>query len=191
MPPELSPLLDPKPLPGPSAEPAAPILCWFCIRAQPKHEHVAAASLRKDLGLEIFLPRLRLKRATSRGPVWFNEALFPNYLFARFALSSRLLAVQHARGVRDIVHFGPRWPVVPDTVILSLQAALGPAELHVLPDNFQAGQPVQIAGGAFHGLSAIVMRVMPSQERIAVLLEFLGRQTPVELPLASVVMARS
>jgi transcription antitermination factor NusG len=34
----------------------------------------------------------------------------------------------------------------------------------------------------FHGLRAVITRVMPSRERVAVLLEFLGRQTTVELP---------
>ena len=172
-----------------STTPALP--AWFCIRTQHKHEHIAAASLRKDLGLETFLPRLRFKRSTQRGPVWFTEALFPNYLFARFSLASRLLAVQHARGVRDIVHFGQRWPAVPDPVIASLQSALGPAEVHVLGDDLQPGQFVEIAGGVFHGLSAVVLRVMASQERIAVLLDFLGRQTPVELPLTAVVPLRN
>jgi hypothetical protein len=32
-----------------------------------------------------------------------------------------------------------------------------------------------------HGLQALVTRVMPSKQRVAVLLDFLGRQTVVEL----------
>jgi transcription antitermination factor NusG len=39
----------------------------------------------------------------------------------------------------------------------------------------------------FHGLLAVVTRIMPARERVAVLLEFLGRQTTVELAGGAVV----
>ncbi len=40
---------------------------WYCARTKPKHEHIAAANLLKNLGLEVFNPRLRVERATQRG----------------------------------------------------------------------------------------------------------------------------
>ena len=48
--------------------------------------------------------------------------------------------------------------------------------------HFVPGDEVEIAEGAMRGLRAIVTRVLPGRERIAVLMEFLGRQTMVELP---------
>ena len=166
---------------------ATPTPSWFCLRTQPKHEHIAAAHLQQDPEVQIYLPRIRFKRATRRGPVWFTEALFPNYLFARFDLAACLRRVCHARGVRGVVHFGDRWPVVPDAVIAELRATVGADQVHVVHDELQPGEPVQIVGGAFHGLQAVVTRVMPSRERVAVLLDFLGRQTAVELPGAALV----
>ena len=155
---------------------------WFCVRSQPKHEHIAAAHLEKEADIEVYLPRIRFKRATRRGPVWFTEALFPNYLFARFDLAACLRRVCHARGIRGVVHFGDRWPIVPEAVVEELRAALGTDPVHVIREELQPGEVVQIAGGVFHGLRAVVTRVMPSRERVAVLLDFLGRQTTVELP---------
>jgi transcriptional antiterminator RfaH len=155
---------------------------WFCLRTQPKHEHIAAAHFKNDPDIEVYLPRIRFKRATRRGPVWFTEALFPNYLFARFDLAACLRRVCHARGIRGVVHFGDRWPIVPEGVIGELRATVGADEVHVVRDELQPGEVVRIAGGVFHGLQAVVSRVMPSRERVAVLLEFLGRQTSVELP---------
>ena len=160
----------------PGAAPA-----WFCLLTQPKHEHIAAAHLKDDPEIEIYLPRIRFKRATRRGPVWFTEALFPNYLFARFDLAACVRRVSAARGVRGVVHFGDRWPVVPEAVIEELRATLGADQVHVVGDELRPGESVRIAGGAFHGLQAVVTRVMPSRERVAVLLEFLGQQTTVEL----------
>lgn len=161
---------------------------WFCVRSQPKHEHIAAAHLR-GMDLEVFLPRIRFKRATKRGPVWFTEALFPNYLFARFDWMKCLSEVMHSRGVSSIIHFGSQWPVVPDSEMAALRSLAGDAELYEMPGEFNAGDEVKISGGAFDGLAAVVTRVMPSRERVAVLLEFLGRQTPVEVDLSQLVPA--
>ena len=168
--------------PPPGQKPA-----WFCVRTQPKHEHIAAAHLKQDVDLEVYLPRIRFKRATRRGPVWFTEALFPNYLFARFDLAACVRRVCHARGVRGVVHFGDRWPIVPETVIEELRATVGADNVHVIREELRPGETVQIAGGVFHGLRAVITRVMPSRDRVAVLLEFLGQQTTVELPGGAVV----
>ena len=156
-------------------------IAWFCLRTQSKHERIAAASLKKNLELEVFLPRIRFKRPARQGPVWVTEPLFANYLFARFALSAHLRRVQSARGVVGVVHFGRHWPAIPDAVIAELRATIGDQELHVIASKFDPGDAVEIAGGAFHGLQAVVTRVMPSKQRVAVLLDFLGRQTMVEL----------
>jgi transcriptional antiterminator RfaH len=167
------------PTPAPSAGDGA---LWFCLKSQPKHEHIAAAHLRQNSTVGVFLPRVRFKRATRRGTVWVTEALFPGYLFARFDWQSSLRLVQHSRGVRGVVHFGERWPAIPEAVIRELQQAIGADELRTIPENFIPGDEVEITEGAMRGLRAVVTRVMPGRERIAVLMEFLGRQTMIELP---------
>ncbi len=137
--------------------------------------------------MEVFLPRIRFQRSTRGGPVWFTEALFPGYVFARFELSARLRQVSHARGVCGVVHFGRDWPAIPDAVIADLRASVGHREVHILPPGLQPGETVIISGGAFHNLNAVITRVMPARQRVAVLLDFLGRQTAVELGEAAVV----
>ena len=160
---------------------------WFCLRSQPKHEHIAAAHLRKMADVEVFLPRVRFQRATRQGMAWVTEALFPNYLFARFDWETQLRQVQAARGVGGVVHFGDRWPVIEPAVIADLQAAIGTDELHTIATQLTPGDGVEIAEGAMRGLHAVVSRVIPSRERVAVLLDFLGRQTTIEVPLHSVI----
>ena len=56
---------------------------WYCARTKPKHEHIAAANVRRNLGLEVFHPRLRIERTTRRGLVRNVETLFPCYIFIR------------------------------------------------------------------------------------------------------------
>ncbi len=165
-----------------SAGPSGDGPLWFCLKSQTKHEHIAAAHLRQNTTIEVFLPRIRFKRATRQGTVWVTEALFPSYLFARFDWQASLRLVQHSRGVRGVVHFGERWPAIPEEIIRDLQQAVGTEELRTIPETFVPGDEVEIAEGAMRGLRAVVTRVLPGRERIAVLMDFLGRQTMVELP---------
>ena len=161
-------------------------MAWFCLRSQPKHEHIAARHLRQLAGLEVFLPRVRFQRKTRQGLVWVTEALFPNYLFARFNWKTMLRLVHHTPGVAGVVHFGTRWPTIADGVIEELRRLFGSAQVHVISGEPKIGDAVQIVGGVFHDLHAVVTQVMPARERVTVLLEFLGRQTAVELPLGNI-----
>jgi transcriptional antiterminator RfaH len=172
--------------PDDSALAAGEELAWFCLQSQQKHEHIAAAHLRQE-SVEVFLPRIRFKRPSVRGPVWVTEVLFPAYLFARFNWRDSLRLVRHAPGVSRVVSFGHLMPTIPDEVIAELRQQVGDKELHVIPDTVQAGDAVQISGGAFHGLQAIVERVVPARQRVQVLLDFLGRQTSVEVSVEAVV----
>lgn len=162
------------------------LAAWYCIRSQPRHEHIATANLRHRLAVDVFHPRIRFKRATCRGPVWTTESLFPNYLFARFDWKAMLSKVQHTAGVAGVVHFGMFWPTVPAEVVAELKRNVGEDETRIIEETLRVGDEVQVVGGAFNGFSAIVTRVLPARQRVAVLLDFLGRQTVVELDRAAV-----
>ena len=162
-------------------------LIWFCLKAVPKHEHLAAASLRKNLSLECFAPRIRFRKSTRRGPVWFTEAMFPSYLFARFVYAANHRQVQHMAGVSTIVRFGDQIAALPDATILALRHASNDEETFVIEPEVRVGDEVRIATGAFHGLEAVVTQVLPAKERVKVLLEFLGRSVEAEIPLPEIV----
>lgn len=164
---------------------------WFCVRSQPKREHIAAANLARLYRLEIFNPRLRAKKVTRRGPVWFVENLFPNYIFARFILATQLDDVKFTPGVSNVVHFGVRYPAIPPQIIEDLRQHFGPSELQLSADVPAQGEVVTITEKVLGGFRAVVLRVMPARQRVQVLLEMLGSTSMVELSLASVVPERS
>jgi transcription antitermination factor NusG len=137
--------------------------------------------------LEVFHPQIRFRRPTRRGPIWVTEPLFPNYLFVRFDWYRLLSGVQHALGVAGVVHFGLFWPTIPDSVIQELRNSVGTDETRVVEQTLEVGTEVLIAGGSFDGFRAVVTRLMPARQRVAVLLDFLGRQSVVELDCNSVV----
>jgi transcriptional antiterminator RfaH len=161
-------------------------LAWYCLRSQPKHEHIAAAHLRSLEGVVVYSPRIRFRRVTRQGLVWVTEAMFPGYLFARFNLATMHRRVAHAHGVSCIVRFADRYPTIEDEVISQLQECAGGAEVTQLDYGVSAGDDVKIVEGAFAGLEAVVTQVMPARERIKVLMDFLGRKIEAEVECSSV-----
>jgi transcriptional antiterminator RfaH len=95
---------------------------WFCLRAQAKREHLGAAYLRQHLEVEAFCPRVRFRKRTIRGPVWFVESMFPGYLFARFDHATFYRRVRQGRGIQGFVRFGDRFGLLPDELIDQLKA---------------------------------------------------------------------
>ncbi len=160
---------------------------WFCLKSQPKHEHIAGEQLRRWGEVEVFCPRIRFRRKTRAGGVWVTEALFPGYLFARFEPEALLTRVRSARGVSGIVRFGQKYPLVPDATIQELRAKMDAAELVTVEPGLEPGAAATIAGGAFSGLQCVVHHHLPAHQRVSVLLEVLGRITLVELAERDVV----
>ncbi len=156
---------------------------WYCIRSQLKHEHIAAAHLCLIPGVEVFNPRLRLLRTTRRGPVWSTESLFPNYLFARFVLESKLEKVRYTPSVKMVVQFGDAVPTIPDAVIQQLQRDLERMSANVLVETPDEGEEVEVAAGAFKGLNGRVTRVLPAKRRVQILLDMMGRSIAAEFSL--------
>src|SRR4051812_41309454 len=156
-------------------------VAWYCVRTQPKHEHIASANLHRNLGLEVFHPRLRLERPTSRGVVRVIEPLFPCYLFVRFNLNERLDEIRYVGGVSSLVHFGNGIPVVPDAVIDELRQCFETEEAMDVEESLRPGVEVTVAQGSFLGFRGIVVRLMPSRQRVQILLDFLGRTTVAEV----------
>jgi transcriptional antiterminator RfaH len=164
---------------------------WYCARTKPKHEHIAAANVRKNLKLEVFNPRLRVQRATKRGVVRLVEPLFPCYIFIQCVIEEKINEIQHANGVNSLVRFGDKIPKVDDAIIEELQNYFAAEETMTLEDRLAPDDEVIIADGAFVGMQAKVLRVMPATRRVQILLDVLGGPTSVEMDRASIVLEKN
>ncbi len=155
---------------------------WYCARTKPKNEHIAAANVRRGLGLEVFHPRLRSEQVTCRGVVKkVTEPLFPCYIFVRCVLSESSQLIRHTFGVSSLVNFGLRVPEVPDAIVAELKACFGEEETMVMNNHPVVGDEVTVGAGAFFGMRAVVLRSWPAKRRVQVLLDILGRPTPIEV----------
>jgi transcriptional antiterminator RfaH len=158
---------------------------WFCLRSQPRRQNVAAAHLR-SLGIEVFNPQLRFRRATRRGPAWSTTPLFPNYLFARFELLAFFRRARYAFGVSDILRFGNRWAEIGQEEISRLQEVWCHSDALQPPQPIAVGAPVVLSGGLFHGIEATVVALLPARQRVRILLDFLGGLQETEVDVAAV-----
>ena len=155
---------------------------WYVVRTKPKHEHIAAANVERQFGLKVFLPRLRLEKLTRRGLVKQVDPLFPGYLFVNCVIEDWITDLQHASGVSKIVRFGDKIPQVSEGVIKELQFHFGMDDTLVVENHLTPGDEVTVTEGAFAGLDALVLKNLPARKRVQILLEVLGRPTPVEVP---------
>lgn len=169
---------------------------WYCIKTQPKREHIAAGHLREQEGVEVFCPRLRYKKATRRGKVWWVEALFPGYILGRFVLKDCERLVTYTQGVRGLVRFGNVIPPVADEFVEVLRSEMHARDeeideetLTVAP-QIDVGEEVEVASGPLGGFQGKVVSVLPAKDRVKVLLDFLGQPQVIEVDLFSLLLPR-
>ena len=139
------------------------------------------------LASEVLLPlawrRIRRwgKKVDSVGP------LFPGYLFARFNFERDYSQVRYARGVRELICFGPQPAIVPEWIINQLKArcASGPVEL--FERALVPAERVMVIDGPFREFEGMFERYTSGQERVAILLSAMRIGARVILPARLVV----
>lgn len=155
---------------------------WYCLRTQPRREFVAAHNLRQRVSIDVFAPRIRVRRSSRAGLVGaLAEALFPGYLFARFEYPQQLRHVVTTSGVTGVVSFGSQPPAVADGVIEFLRAQVRLADEEHDEPVFTEGTWVRIVGGCFREVEGRVLSCDSRTERVRVLLSLLGRDVQVSV----------
>lgn len=176
-----------------SATPSMDDAAWYCVRTQTKREHLAAKGLVQLEGVQSFCPRLRYRKATRRGKVWWVEAMFPGYVFAFFSRAASERAVVHTQGVMKLLKFGDYVPEIPASFIAELcklmeeQHGEDEGMLTLVP-TVREGDEVEFAHGALQGFQGKVVKVLPAAERVKLLIEFLGDTQVVETDLFSLLL---
>ncbi len=158
---------------------------WFVVRTKPRCEEEAEANLRAQ-GFVVLCPRYRKRVRHARKETMKLAPLFPGYLFIQLAPHERRwTTIRSTRGVAYVVHFGDRYPSLPEAFIAEMQARMDAQGVVRLPDmreeSLRPGDLVRIRTGALAGLWGVVERLKP-QDRVVVLVELLQREVRVELP---------
>ena len=162
---------------------------WFCLRTHTKREHIAAAILDRLEEVEVFCPRISQIKKTRAGKKRFVEAMFPGYIFAKFQFHAHSRQVVHSQGIIRMVELGER-RIIPQHVVEDLKTSL-PEDVIEAPDlSILPGAEIEVITGSLKGLNGRVLARMSAQNRIQILLDFLGREIKVSIAPDDVLLAR-
>jgi len=155
---------------------------WYAVQTHPNAERKACDHLNRQ-GYVTYLPRYLRRRRHARKTELVSAALFPGYLFVAVDITSqRWRSIQSTIGVCRLVCNGDEPAAVPDQVIAQLREredASGLVRLDVR-HCFTPGDKVRVVEGAFETAFGLFDR-MSGDQRVAVLLDLLGRKVRVVL----------
>jgi transcriptional antiterminator RfaH len=153
---------------------------WYVAHTQPHAEAKASHHLHRQ-GFEIYLPRFLKQRRHARRIEKVAAPLFPSYIFVSIDLTAqRWLSIDSTIGITRLVRNGDRPAPVPQPVIDALKSredASGLVQLSRRP-RFVPGDKIRVMSGAFSDFLGLY-EGMNTHERVAILLDMLGRKVRV------------
>lgn len=155
---------------------------WHVVQTHPHAEEKAASHLVRQ-GYAIYLPRHLKRRRHARRIETIAAPLFPRYLFVAIdRMTQRWRSIRSTVGVTHLVCNGedPAW--VPDKVISDLRGRedeRGFVHLDLRP-RFALGDKIRVVDGVFDACLGL-FDGMADHERVAILLDLLGRKVRVIL----------
>ena len=163
---------------------------WYVVQSQPNAEAKAVAHLNRQ-GFETYLPRYLKRRRHARRVEIIPAPLFPRYLFVGIDIQTqRWRSIFSTIGVSRLVCNGEVPTAVPDCIIESLRErhdGSGCVQLDQCP-KFRPGEKIRVLHGAFADFLGLYEGLKDS-ERVAILLDLLGRKVRVTVDIDSVVAA--
>jgi transcriptional antiterminator RfaH len=149
---------------------------WYVIHTHLRQEGRAERNL-AVMGVGTYNPQIQERRYnqfTGR-PTDFKKPLFPQYIFARFSLSSLLVKVMSTKGVRNVLRFGGAPVPVEDEVIAFIKSRQQEDGLVSLGE-FKKGDEVEIKSGPLQKLVGIFDKEISGSRRIIILLDAVSFQ---------------
>lgn len=155
---------------------------WYVVQTQVNGEARAAQNLLRQ-GFEIYLPRYLKRRRHARKVDFAAKPLFPRYLFVAIDMAAQRWRLIHStQGVSRLICNGEGPSVVPDGLLGALKARedhRGFVSMEAKP-AFTLGDKVRVLAGAFTD-NAGLFDGMEDHNRVAILLDMLGRKVRVHL----------
>ncbi len=156
---------------------------WYALYTKPKKERQVDATLRGQ-GIETYLPTVQRKVRRRDRPD--RVVYFPCYLFARMDLSVvPRSTIDWMPGIRRIVGTGGQPAIVDDEIVEMVRQRLDAIE-EVGYGNLKHGDRVRIVSGPLQDLEAVFDKPMSPANRVRILLDVVGRMTPVEIDFSEI-----
>jgi transcriptional antiterminator RfaH len=163
---------------------------WYVAQTQPNSENKAIANLGRQ-GFVSYLPRYLKKRRHARRIDTVPAPLFPRYLFVEIDVAiQRWRSVYSTFGVSQLVGYGDAPTAVSHQIVAMLKARedeTGFIKLDRRP-AFHVGDKIRVVDGVFADCLGLYEGIKDS-DRIAILLDLLGRNVRVTVDAESVAAA--
>jgi transcriptional antiterminator RfaH len=153
---------------------------WYVVQTHINAEAKAASNLVRQ-GFGVYFPRYLKRRSHARKVDTVARPLFPRYLFVAVDLATqRWRSIQSTIGVSHLVSWRDSPASVSDDVVGALKQREDEAGFVRLERRarFSPGDTVRVLEGAFTDSLALVEGIN-DRERVAILLDFLGRKVRV------------
>ncbi len=163
---------------------------WFVVQTQVNAEGKAARNLLQQ-GFEIYLPRYLKRRSHARKIDKIPAPLFPRYMFVQIDMASqRWRSIQSTFGVSHLVFSGDEPAAVRNEIVERLKEREDNDGLIQLDrrDAFAVGDKIRVLAGAFTD-SLGLFEGLADRDRVAILLDFLGRKVRVSIDVGFVTAA--
>jgi len=155
---------------------------WYVAHTHPHAEAKATAHLSRQ-GFDVYFPRYIKRRRHARRIETVPAPLFPRYLFVAIDLNAqRWRSIFSTVGVSRLVCNGEDPSPVPVGIVEALknrEDANGFIKLDSRP-RFHVGDKIRVLDGAFSSCLGL-FEGMAERERVAILLDLLGRKVRVIL----------
>jgi transcriptional antiterminator RfaH len=153
---------------------------WCVVQTHTHAENKAALNLERQ-GFDTYFPRYLKRRRHARRVENVPAPLFPRYLFVGFdEASGRWRSIQSTLGVSHLVRNGESPAIISARVVDELRSredGKGFVELS-LPSKFVQGESIRVIDGVF-GSCFGSFDGMVDRDRVAILLDLLGRKVRV------------
>lgn len=163
---------------------------WFVVRTHPRGEFKALANILRQ-GFDAYLPRYLKRRRHARKADIVQSPLFPGYLFVEMDPDqARWRALNSTVGVSELVCSNGRPAPLPEDVIADIREREDARGYVVLgrQSALKPGDRVRITEGAMADQVGI-FDCLSDRDRVFLLLDLLGRQVRVTMPLGALAPA--
>lgn len=163
---------------------------WYVVHTHPHAELRAAEHLRRQ-GFDVYVPRFRKLRRHARKTETAIKPLFPRYFFVAFDIAvERWQAVRSTVGIASLVGSADGPTPVAHHVMRDLRRREDKTGFFQLAarNHFVTGERIEIINGMFSACIGL-FEGMADKDRIAVLLDMLGRRVRVIVDMEKVARA--
>jgi len=155
-------------------------LRWYVIKTKP-HCEKRTQSYLEHHGITTFLPWIETPSHNSLKTIMKLKPLFPNYLFARFALQHNYSLVKWGRGVNKIIGFGHYPTPLADEALSIIKNRTDENNIVKNAFSLNKNDSVKITRGPFKDLLGIFDRWETETGRVKILLNLVTYQPSVSL----------